>query len=197
MAFTHDTEVALRYAATLVNTMPTDTRPEGLPTVAVLIAQLEEWDWTGRMPTTVEELETVQRVRSRLREYWDGDLEHAVEITNALLHDGQARPRLVNHEPLGWHVHATEDDAPLAYRIAVDTAMAMIDVIRADELDRLKVCEASDCDDVYVDLSRNRSRKFCDGTCGNNANVAAYRARKAAKARSRGGRRGSRSKASS
>lgn len=181
MAFTHDTDVALQYAAVLVNTMPTDTRAEGLPTVAALVSQLEEWDWTGRMPTTREELETVQRVRSRLREYWECDLERAVEITNGLLRDGDARPRLVTHEPLGWHVHATADDAPLASRLAVDTAMAMIDVIRADELDRLKVCDADDCSDVYVDLSRNRSRKFCDGTCGNNANVAAYRARKAQK----------------
>lgn len=179
MAFTHDTDVALQYAAVLVNTMPTDTRPEGLPTVSALVAQLREWGWTGRMPSSREELETVQRVRSRLREYWECDLERAVEITNGLLLDGDARPRLVIHEPLGWHVHATGDDAPLADRLAVDTAMAMIDVIRAEELDRLKVCDADDCADVYVDLSRNRSRKFCDGTCGNNANVAAYRARKA------------------
>ena len=53
-------------------------------------------------------------------------------------------------------------------------------VIRLGERDRLQVCSAEDCDDVYVDLSRNRSRKFCDGTCGTKANVAAYRARKAA-----------------
>ena len=180
MAFTHDTDVALQYACAFVNTRPTTGREEGLPTVAALVTHLREWDWTGRMPTARDELETVLRVRDRLRQYWYADLEEAVEITNALLRDGDARPQLVIHEPLGWHVHATPDDAPLATRLAVDTAMAMIDVIRADELDRLKVCEAEDCDNVLVDLSRNRSRKFCDGTCGNNANVAAYRARKAA-----------------
>ena len=38
----------------------------------------------------------------------------------------------------------------------------------------------SDCDALIIDLSKNRSRKFCDGTCGTRANVAAYRARKAA-----------------
>lgn len=182
MTFTHDTDTALQYAAVLVNTQPSPRRDEGLPTVGALLEQLQEWDWTGRMPDTGEELETVRRVRSRLREYWDADLDRAVEITNELLRDGDARPRLVTHPPLGWHVHATADDAPLATRLAVDTAMAMIDVIRSDELDRLKVCDAEDCDDVFVDLSRNRSRKFCDGTCGNNANVAAYRARKAAEA---------------
>jgi predicted RNA-binding Zn ribbon-like protein len=52
-------------------------------------------------------------------------------------------------------------------------------VIRADELARLRVCAADDCEDVVVDLSKNRSKRFCDGGCGNRANVAAYRARKA------------------
>ena len=47
------------------------------------------------------------------------------------------------------------------------------------ELDRLRVCAADDCDDVLVDLSKNRSRRFCEAGCGNRANVAAYRARQA------------------
>ena len=38
-----------------------------------------------------------------------------------------------------------------------------------------------DCDDVVVDLSKNRSKRFCDGGCGNRAAVAAYRARKVAR----------------
>ncbi|HHU08681.1 MAG TPA: CGNR zinc finger domain-containing protein [Intrasporangiaceae bacterium] len=182
MAFTHDTDVALQYAAVLVNTRPTAAHPEGLPSVEVLRRHLLEWDWTGRPPEHECELQAVRRLRERLRDYWECDVDGAVELTNELLRDGDARPRLVHHEPLGWHVHATEDDDPLPVRLAVDIAMAMIDVIRAGELDRLKVCAADDCDDVLVDLSRNRSRKFCDGTCGNRANVAAYRARKAAQA---------------
>ena len=179
MTFTHDTEVALQYAAALINTAPAEGRDEGLESIEDLLAQMAGWGWTGSVPVA-QDLETVRRVRTRLREYWDADVDGAVRITNDLLLDGDARPRLVNHEPIGWHLHSTEDDAPVAVRMAVDTAMAMVDVIRAGELERLKVCAAEDCDDVFVDLSRNRSRKFCDGTCGNNANVAAYRARKAA-----------------
>lgn len=179
MSFTHDTEVALQYAAALINTGPTAAREDGLPTVEALREQMAGWGWTGSEPESPEDLETVRRVRTRLREYWDADVATAVRITNELLRDGDARPRLVDHEPIGWHIHATEDDAPVAVRMAVDTAMALVDVIRAGELDRLKVCAAQDCTDVFVDLSRNRSRKFCGGTCGNNANVAAYRARKA------------------
>ena len=59
--------------------------------------------------------------------------------------------------------------------MAVDAAMAFADVIRAGELARLRLCAADDCDDVLVDLSKNRSRRFCGLTCANRVNVAAYR----------------------
>ena len=56
--------------------------------------------------------------------------------------------------------------------------MGFVDLIREDDLARLKRCAADDCDSVLVDLSRNRSKRFCDtGNCANRAHVAAYRAR--------------------
>jgi predicted RNA-binding Zn ribbon-like protein len=61
--------------------------------------------------------------------------------------------------------------------MAVETAMAMIDVIRADELSRLSVCADDRCEGLVLDLSRNRSRRFCSTTCANRNAVAAYRAR--------------------
>ena len=59
--------------------------------------------------------------------------------------------------------------------------MAMIDVVRAGEDERLRRCAADDCDAVFIDFSRNRSKRYCDvGNCGNRMNVTAYRARRAA-----------------
>ena len=55
--------------------------------------------------------------------------------------------------------------------------MAMIDVIRADETSRLGVCADDGCDGLVLDLSRNRSRRYCSTTCANRNAVAAYRAR--------------------
>ena len=52
--------------------------------------------------------------------------------------------------------------------------MAMMDVIRADEMSRLGVCADDDCKGIVLDLSRNRSKLFCGTTCGNRAAVAAY-----------------------
>jgi predicted RNA-binding Zn ribbon-like protein len=98
---------------------------------------------------------------------------------NALLARHRATPRVVRHDDLGWHVHAVSDDAPLPTRIGVETAMAMVDVVRAGELSRLSVCADEDCDGVVLDLSRNRSKMFCSTACSNRAAVAAYRRRQA------------------
>jgi predicted RNA-binding Zn ribbon-like protein len=90
----------------------------------------------------------------------------------------------MRHDGLDWHIHAVPADAPLDRRVAVEAAMAMVDVIRADELSRLSVCADERCEGLVLDLSRNRSRRFCSTACSNRNAVAAYRAR------NRSGRRG-------
>jgi len=101
-------------------------------------------------------------------------------LVNAMLADGGALPRLVIHDDYDWHVHATSDEAPLATRILVEAAMAFVDVIRSDEYGRVRVCDADDCASVYIDMSRNGSKRYCDtGNCGNRMNVIAYRKRQA------------------
>jgi predicted RNA-binding Zn ribbon-like protein len=182
MVFTYDTDMTLMHAAALANTGPAlgDEDREDLPDLQALLAWMDRWEWTGRRPSTEAELDAVRRLRPRLRAIWSQPEDGLVEAANTLLAEGRALPRLVRHGAFGWHVHATSDDAPLAERIAVEVGMALVDVIRGDETDRLKVCAGDDCEDLLIDLSKNRSRKFCNGTCGTRANVAAYRARKAA-----------------
>ena len=60
-----------------------------------------------------------------------------------MLAEHGALPQLVRHDGWAWHLHATPADAPLAARMAVEAAMAMVDVIRAGELDRLRTCESA------------------------------------------------------
>ena len=122
----------------------------------------------------------MRAVRPRLRVLLLADRDAAVGQVNEILADARAVPRLVRHDKLDWHIHAVDDDAPLAERVLVETAMAMIDVVRADEMGRLGVCAADDCDGLVLDLSRNRSRRYCSTTCGNREAVAAYRARQKA-----------------
>ena len=88
-----------------------------------------------------------------------------MKLMDTQLERAGALPQLVRHGEWAYHLHATPPQAPLADRMAVEAAMAFVDVVRQGELDRLRVCEAADCDDVLVDLSKNRSRRFCSVAC--------------------------------
>lgn len=177
MLFTHDTEVALASLAGLVNTVGRDG--DELADPAGLDAFVARWRWTGSRSRDATELAAVRALRERVRAFWTTDERGAVDLVNALLREGAALPQLVRHDGWDYHVHATGPEAPLADRMAVEAAMAMVDVIRGGQLDRLRACAADDCDDVMVDLSKNRSRRFCGVACANRTNVAAYRARRA------------------
>jgi predicted RNA-binding Zn ribbon-like protein len=175
VVFTHDTTLALQAAVVLANSA---LEPDTLTTLAQLDAFFAEFPYTGALARDAAELESVRALRGPLRELLTADRDEAVRIVNRTLADRDARPRLVRHDGWDYHLHATDPDTPLADRIAVETAMAMVDVIRADELDRLSICADDTCDGVVVDLSRNRSRRFCSTACGNRVAAAAYRARR-------------------
>jgi predicted RNA-binding Zn ribbon-like protein len=178
LIFAHDTEVALNAAVSLINSEDDG----GLDDLAGLDAFVAEWGWTGSRRHTRAELAAVQALRPRLRQVWYADEDGAVEIVNAMLREARAMPQLAKHDDWDYHLHAASPDQPLADRMSVEAAMALVDVIRTGELDRLRVCAAADCDDLLVDLTKNHSRRFCDKGCGYRANVAAYRARRRANA---------------
>jgi predicted RNA-binding Zn ribbon-like protein len=178
MPFAHDTEVSLNATAALVNTARGGS--EELPDIAALDAFVVQWRWTGSRTHDQAELDAVRALRPRLAGLWQMTEDEAVVLVNMLLRDASALPQLVKHDGWDYHIHATSPDAPLADRMAVDFAMAFADVIRAGELARLRLCAALDCEDVLVDLSKNRSRRFCSLTCANRVNVAAYRSRRSA-----------------
>lgn len=174
MVFTHDTEAALLAAVALANSAE---EPDTLTDTDQLAAFLDAHEFTGRRRGDRAELDTVRDLRPRLRAMLTSDRDEAAELVNRLLDEEHALPQLVRHGDHDWHIHAVSPDAPLATRMAVEAAMAMIDVIRADEMSRLSVCADPDCRGLVLDLSRNRSRRFCSTACGNRAAVAAYRAR--------------------
>lgn len=175
MLFAHDTDAALQAAVAIVNS--TDEPGDPLGSVDDLSAFLLAWSYTGRHDATPAELEAVRRLRPALRELMLAERDAAAELVNTMLARARALPQLQRHDQWDWHLHAVDPDRPLDERVVVETAMAMVDVIRADEMSRLASCAADDCDDVVLDLSRNRSRRYCSTTCGNREAVAAYRAR--------------------
>ncbi|MEX1079318.1 MAG: CGNR zinc finger domain-containing protein [Homoserinimonas sp.] len=165
----------------LVNTVPGASRSgeDELSAPAQLTALLAEHSYTGRFDRNHAELAEVVETRSLLRHVWSHARDEAVPVVNQMLGEAGAVPRLVRHDGWDWHLHATEPSAPLAERIRVEVAFALIDVIRSQEWERLRTCEAGDCTGVFVDLSRNGSKRFCSLRCGNRMNMIEHRARAA------------------
>ena len=174
MIFTHDTEAALVAAVELANS---EIAPDTMTSVEDLDRFFVKHVYTGSHQHSAAELDAVRALRAPFRALFTSETDEAVRTVNRMLTEAQALPQLVRHGDVGWHIHAIGPDAPLDTRIVVETAMAMIDVIRADEMSRFAVCADADCDGVVLDLSRNRSRKFCSTACGNRNAVAAYRSR--------------------
>lgn len=181
MLFAYDVESTLVSTAALVNTLPelSDSGADELATVKQLDRFVTANQYSGSRTHDEAELAGVRAIRERLRELWTtGDEQHLVDLVNGMLAEARALPQIVRHDDLGWHLHATSSESPLADRMLVEAAMSWVDVIRNDERERMRICAADDCQAVLVDFSRNRSKRYCDvGNCGNRANVAAYRAR--------------------
>jgi predicted RNA-binding Zn ribbon-like protein len=179
--FGHDTQCALATVVEVVNTAPgaAGSADDGLSDVAALedlVARQAVSD-TGKLGR--EDLAAVRRLRDRLRAVFVAEDEQtAVRLVNDLIADARTTPRLTDHDGWPLHIHYYAPGSRLAEHLAADGGMALAFVIAAGERQRLATCAAPDCDRVLVDLSRNRSKRYCDSrTCGNRLHVAAYRAR--------------------
>lgn len=177
MQVAHDVARSLALAVDLVNSRLGDD--ESLSDVAALRAFLDAHDVSGSRTLSMDDLEEVHALRPRLRAVWRArDMRTAAAVVNGMVAEAGALPQLTDHDGFDWHLHWTAPSARVCSRLAADVGMALAEVLRADGADRLRICEAPGCEGVFVDLSRNRSRRYCDtGNCGNRMHVAAYRAR--------------------
>lgn len=181
MHFAPDTEEALEFVVVFGNTHADASRSgtDELPDVEALATLLAGYPFTGRIDHDEAELRAVLAVRDQLRALWNLERDEAVAEVNRMLAEAGALPQLVRHGSSDWHLHGVTPETPLAQRMQVEAALAFVDVIRTDEMGRLRVCAAPDCAGLLLDLSRNGSKRFCSVRCGNRMNMIAYRERNA------------------
>ncbi|HEX4057857.1 MAG TPA: CGNR zinc finger domain-containing protein [Galbitalea sp.] len=179
MLFAPDTEDSLTFTVALLNTVPgaNATGGDELATPAELTELVDFHQYAGRFDRDDAELASVLEIRGRLRRIWTLSRDELVDEINAMLREAHASPQLMRHDALDWHLHAVPMDAPLAERIKVESAMALLDVARSNETWRMRACEAFDCEGLLLDLSKNGSKRFCSVRCGNRMNMVAWRAR--------------------
>ncbi|HEY6279238.1 MAG TPA: CGNR zinc finger domain-containing protein [Streptosporangiaceae bacterium] len=174
---------ALTACAELINTGRSGAG-EGLRDAADVQAFGERYDFAGP-PAARADVALLRGHRARLDEIVTacqaGRDATAIGMLNTLLAETGATPQIVAHHGRGPHIHVSSPTAPLADRMAAHFAMGLAELAVAGESERFRTCAAPDCRAVFLDLSRNRSRRYCDSrTCGNRIHVAAYRARRAA-----------------
>jgi predicted RNA-binding Zn ribbon-like protein len=109
-----------------------------------------------------------------------GDVDSAARRVNELLAATGAHPWLDQHDGEPWHLHfhGAEDSLSTGWAAGCATGLAV--VLGSDLHGRIGVCTAPRCDRVYVDTSRNGTRRFCSTACQNRVKAAAFRARQAA-----------------
>jgi predicted RNA-binding Zn ribbon-like protein len=102
-----------------------------------------------------------------------------IERLNELLALARPRPYATDHDG-ELHLHYARPDSPALEQLTTTVAMGLSQVVVQHGWQRLGVCSAEGCDNVYVDTSRNASRRYCSNTCASRSTVAAYRARRKA-----------------
>jgi predicted RNA-binding Zn ribbon-like protein len=167
--------------------------------VALAVDLLNSWDelepepdllstrWLGyylefhRVPAVglgEEDVEAARDVRERLRRGFDAASEEdAVEALNAILRDFGEPPQL-ERDGRRWRFRYGPRDGKPMDVVASAAALGLLEAIRAHGLERFGRCSAHPCRCVFVDRSRNRSRRYCCELCADRANQAASRRRR-------------------
>ena len=174
-------------AARLVNELTPGTRggqevasPTGAARIAATAAAL---GGDGRRTPSVNarQAKALADDAARMRKVFEatdrGDLATAARELNGMLARTGARPQLDPLPEGGWHVHFHGFDDSLATGWVAGCATGLALAIGSDLAGRLGVCLADRCDRVYVDTSKNASRRFCSTACQNRVKAATYRAR--------------------
>lgn len=130
---------------------------------------------------TDPEAAELAKVAATLRDVFDSvgrdDIDGAARLVNDLLAATGARPQLDRHDGEPWHLHFHGRTDTLAQGWAAGCATGLAVVLGTELYNRLGVCTAARCDRVYVDVSRNGTRRFCSTACQNRVKAAAFRAR--------------------
>lgn len=167
-------------AEKIVNTRDTTrAEPEYLRTPADLARYLKIWQISPTQMPTEADLAEVLAFRSRLRSVFEArTMTSAVKILNELLDGVRVQPHIKHTSDGSIKMEFSPvEDLPLAGRLAVEAVLGLSTALEQYGIERLHVCQAAPCTDVFIDTSRNHTRRYCCEQCANRHNVAAYRQR--------------------
>lgn len=172
-------ERRITLAIDFINTYGPDyDDPELLRTVEDATRFLREHGIDGA-PVGDAELREIRALRDRLRSAVLAQDPDAVTLAvNDVLDTARVVPRLARGQADHWSVELASDlDASPAERVSVEAVLGLSQLLERHGLERLRVCASDPCREIFLDVSRNRSRRYCSDRCANRHNVAAFRER--------------------
>ncbi|MDQ3767159.1 MAG: CGNR zinc finger domain-containing protein [Actinomycetota bacterium] len=179
MDFTHYSDEAVAIAVDLVNSRGSWSGSEYLPDSEAVFGFLRDHGLSAPQSIGKQEITSIHALRSRLADaFMAPDETTSVTILNQLLDEVGTHPQLTDHDGGGWHLHYVPASKAVSQQLTTVAAMGLATVIAEHGFERIGVCSADECRDVYIDTSRNKSRRYCDDSCSSRMNVAAYRARR-------------------
>lgn len=170
---------SLERAIAFLNTWDTQAAASDLVADSAVLGRFLRWvhDRPASVPADDADLVAFRAARSRLRAAFESpDEGSAVDALNAILAD---RPAVAHLEREGdsWTLHHEPVQPEPIEALLAESALALLEAIRDVGWERLGICAGSPCTCVYVDRSRNRSRKFCSDLCNDRVSQEAHRRR--------------------
>jgi len=178
--FTGYTDLPVRLATDLVNTLDPVSGADRLRDVAALRAFMAEHRHHWHVPDVhMEDMAEVHALRAALRQVFaTEDERQAGDLLNDLIERSGAVPRITGHNESRPHLHFEPPDARFSRWLAAATAMGLAIVLCEFGCQRLGICQSASCRRAFVDTSKNRRKRYCSETCAHRASVAAFRQRR-------------------
>jgi predicted RNA-binding Zn ribbon-like protein len=155
LRFCHQAEILTHAEAARLNALPDASREKGLRSAIELREMLARvfYRWVGGQPPSAEDRIALER--------WAAACARHRELRWTDKHLAWA-----------WKALAGDPEAP-----ALLLAQHALDLLIADEPPRLHACASDTCRWLFLDTSKNRTRRWCDmKTCGNRAKARRYSA---------------------
>lgn len=174
---TEEAPPAVALVRDFVNTSDHELGTDELRTVDSFARWLDHAGLAAGGSATAAELELALRLRTGLRRALELNHDGVGGAVPAL---GEALAELPVR--LAWDGTTTvlTTDAEGALGGLARVAVAAHDAVASGDWSRLKICAFDECEWAYYDHSKNRSRAYCEYTCGNKLKTRAYRARQRA-----------------
>lgn len=164
-------------AVRLVNSGVCDPEADPLRSCEAFRAFTAERSFSSA-PVTQHDLDRLKLLRAGLAKVFtaavDGDHQGAAATLNALLMVHPVHPELVQHDDQPWHVHLSESGS-MTDRYSATAVIGLSLLVSGLGMERLGICAIASCEQVYIDGSKNKSRRYCREHSAAKGNVTALR----------------------